>query len=295
VQGMANLNQWLHESRVFSSMRLSIPFMIATDLLIASICSTMFFSIVRFHGNWQVSEANRALAEQLYAIPSPLSVSATARLGPHLSSRQQLYHFPDHLQNADVVILELNRPDVELKNPEGKQRTRRAPAWNDMTRAALLDTTFGLRFAVDNVFCLQRGIDIKKSFHNYVMLDRLPLELIQVKNDSLENGLIFLGWKAVYIGNEQAHFQLYWKNTCQQKKDDQLNFYSSSDDFQIPIDHQPVFGRLELHEFPVGKIVCDHLFVDRPTNDSTNTYSISVRVSSQESRQLITFQFPRAH
>jgi len=269
--------------------------MVAADLLIASICSTMFFSIVRFHENWQVSEANRALAEQLHAIPSPLSVSATARLGPHLSSRQQLYHFPDYSQVADIVILELNRPDVEQKNPEGKQRTRRAPAWNEITRAALLDTTFGLRFAVDNVFCLQRGIDIKKSFQNYAILDRLPLEPIQVKKDTLENGLIFLGWKAVYIGNEQAHFQLYWKNTCQQKKDDQLNFYSSSDDFQIPIDHQPVFGRLELHEFLVGKIVCDHLFVDRPSNNSVNTYSISAGPSLQERHQLFIFQFPHSH
>jgi hypothetical protein len=269
--------------------------MVAIDLLIAAICSTMFFSIVRFHGNWQVSEANRALAEQLHAIPSPLSVSATARLGPHLASRQQLYHFPDHFQESDVVILELNRPDVELKNPEGKQRTRRAPAWNEITRAALQDTTFGLRFAVDNVFCLQRGIDSKKSFQNYAILDALPADPIQLKNDSLENGLIFLGWKTVYIGSEQAHFQLYWKNTRQQEREDQIKFYLSADDFQIPLDQQSGFGRLELHEFPVGKIVCDHLFVNRPANDSINTYSISVRVSSQESRQLITFQFPHSH
>jgi uncharacterized membrane protein len=295
VQGLANLNQWLRRFRIFSSIKLSIPFMIATDLLIASICSTIFFSIVRFHGNWQVSEANRALAEQLHAIPSPLSVSATARLGPHLSSRQQLYHFPDHYQNADVVILELNRPDVELKNPEGKQRTRRAPAWNALAQATFQDKTYGLRFAVDNVFCLQRGIDSKKSFQNYAILNALPPVPIYLRSDSLENGFIFLGWKAVYIGKEQAHFQLYWKNTRQQKKDDQFNFHLSSDDFQIPIDHQPVFGRFELHKFPVGKIVCDHFFVNRPANDSTNIYSISVRVSSQESRQLITFQFPHSH
>ncbi|MCU0645814.1 MAG: DUF2079 domain-containing protein, partial [bacterium] len=295
VQGLANLNHWLRRSRVFSSMRLSIPFMIATDLLIASVCSTMFFSIVRFHGNWQVSEANRALASQLHAIPSPLSVSATARLGPHLSSRQQLYHFPDHFQESDVVILELNRPEAELKNPEGKQRTRRAPAWNEITQAALQDTSFGLRFAMDNVFCLQRGIESKKSFQNYAILDALPPVPIHLKSDSLESGFIFLGWKVVYIGKEQAHFQLYWKNTRQQKKDDQFNFYLSSDDFQIPIEHQPVFGRLELHEFPIGKIVCDHLFVNRPANDATNTYSISARPSLQERNQLFTFQFPSSH
>ncbi|HEX9975222.1 MAG TPA: DUF2079 domain-containing protein [bacterium] len=295
VQGMANLNQWLRRSRVFSSIKLTIPFMVAADLLIASICSTMFFSIVRFHENWQVSEANRALAEQLHAIPSPLSVSATARLGPHLSSRQQLYHFPDYSQVADVVILELNRPDVELKNPEGKQRTRRAPAWNEITRAALLDTTFGLRFAVDNVFCLQRGINPKQSFQNYASLVAMPPEAIQVKNDSLENGLVFLGWKAISFGNEQAHFQFYWKNTRQQERENQLKFFLSTDNFLIPIDHQPVFGRVELHEFPVGKIVCDHLFVDRPSNNSVNTYSISAGPSLQERHQLFIFQFPHSH
>ena len=293
IQGLANLNWWLRKSRLLSFVKPSISFIIAIDLLIASIGSTMFFSIVRFHGNWRVSQANRLLAQQLQAIPSPLSVSATARLGPHLASRQQLYHFPERFQDADVVILELNRPTVEIKNPGGEQRTLHVPGLNEHSRAALQDTSFGLRFAADNVFCLQRGIDPKKSFQNYAILDTLPIEPGQAKSDTLENGQIFLGWKTVFIGSEQAHFQLYWQTTRRQNRQDHLNFYLESDDLQLPIDHQPLFGRLEWHEFPVDKIVCDHLFVNRPANDHTNKFAISVQAPSHRLHQLITFEFPR--
>lgn len=295
VQGLANLDQWQQKSKCFTFIKFSTSFTIAIGLLTASICSTLFFSILRFHGNWQVSQANCKLAEQLHAIPSPLSVSATARLGPHLASRQQLYHFPDHFQDADIVILELNRPDVEIKNLTGKQRTRRASAWNEITKAALQNPAFGLRFAEDNVFCLQRGIDPIQSFKKYALLDSVPNEPQQAKDDTLETGLIFKGWHTVYTGDEQAHFQIYWQKTRPQNQDEKLEFYLSSDKSLLSIDHQPVFGRLELHEFPVGKIVCDHLFVNRPQNFSGDTCSISIKVSSRELHQLITFQFPRAN
>lgn len=293
IQGIANLNQWLH--RMFSSIKPSIPFIIAIHLIIASICSTLAFSILRFHGNWRVTESNRALAKKLHAIPSPLSVSATARLGPHLSSRQQLTHFPEHSSFADMVILELNRSDVEIKSAGGKQRTRRVPAWNEFSKAAMQNPTFGLRFAKDNVFCLQRGIDPTLSFKKYAVLDSVPRQLQKIESDTLKNGLIFLGWRTVFTSDKQAHFQLYWQSTRRQSQDDQLKFYLSTNNSLLPLDHQPVFNRLELHEFPIGKIVCDHLFVNRPQNVKGEACSISVRVASREHHQLLTFRFPPPH
>lgn len=292
IQGLANLHHWLQRAPIFASIKSSLPALIAIDLLIASICSTMFFSIIRFHANWRVSEANRELAEQLHAIPSPLSVSATGRLGPHLASRPLLCHFPEHFQKSDIVILELNRPDVEIKNATGKQRTLRVPAWNKISQAAMQDSNFGLRFATDNVYCLQRGIDSNESFKQYAMLDSLPFNGERVQHDTLANGLIFKGWKTIYLGSQQAHFEIFWQKARQQNRDDQLELFLSFDDCLLSIDHQPVFGRLAWSDVPIGTIVRDHLFVDRPRDHHHCTFSIAAQLSSGAPQPLFTFRFP---
>ncbi len=285
IQGLANLSKWLGRFKMFIRKNGIIPLAVAAIVLAASILSTTQFSILRFHRTWHVSEGHRALAASLHDIPSFYSVSATARLGPHLASRENLFHFPQGADSADLVLIELNRPIVEMKNPSGKFPTSKVPAFNEAVKAAFQDTSLGLLFESDNIFCLKRGFHPKTSFAEYAILEKLP-EGIQT-NGRIDpgNGISFLGWSPVYVGEQQAHFKIYWKKDSTWKKGRNIKLVLSSEGDEFRLKHQPVFGRFKIEDWPNDKIICDHIFIDRPTTiKSMEKFEISVTVDSLDGR-----------
>ncbi|UCE06309.1 MAG: DUF2079 domain-containing protein [bacterium] len=293
IKGMANLKRWLNRFTKFKTNK--IPLLLGSLILVSSVVSTVQFSILRFHTAWCVAENHKKLAKQLHEIPPELSVSTTARPGAHLANRKKLYHFPEHFSKADIIIIELNRAEVEVKNIAGKLQTIRVPAMNEFAQSVFPDTTLGLRFVEDNVFCFQRGLDARASFKSYAFHDEMPSDAIKMKKIEMGNGLYFLGWKPVYIGNSQAHFQLFWFTNKQQNRDVQLNFFFKSGDRKIKIPHKPLFGKIPIDEWNVGKTICDHIFINRPKNIKADAFSvlasISVAANDQE-QQLLTFKFP---
>ena len=255
----------------------------------------MNFSILRFHKTWHVSENHKKLAKKLHEIPAELSVSTTARPGAHLANRKELYHFPEHFSKTGIIVIELNRPEVEIKNIVGKLRTMRVPAMNEFAQSVFQDTTVGLRFVEDNVFCFQRGLDTRASFKTYFFCDEIPSEMIKAKKIEVGNRLYFLGWKPVYIGDRQAHFQIFWLTEKQQTGDVQLKFYLRSGDSIIEIPHKPLFGKIPIHEWAAGEIIVDHLFVNRPQDEEVTVFSVEVSVSDVENTReyhLFEFNFP---
>ncbi len=292
INGMANLKQW--SARLPKLQVNRITFVFSSILLLASVISTTQFSILRFHKTWRVSEDNKKLSQQLRAIPSELSVSASARVGAHLANRKELYHFPEHDSNADLIILEFNRPEVEIKNLTGKLRTSRVSAMNQFTQRVFQDTTLGIRFIEDNVFCFQRGLASKASFEKFCLLEKMPSNVAATHLIDFGNGLHFLAWKSIYIGNQQAHFQLFWSTTESQPETTQLNFYLASSESQESIPYQPVLGKIPINEWEPGKIIADHLFINRPGSTETKTYSVIVSVftgKNFQQRQVFKFDF----
>jgi uncharacterized membrane protein len=293
IKGMANLKRWLAR---FLKLRTDRTLLILSSIiLVLSVISTVQFSILRFHQTWRVSENHKKLAKQLHQIPSEFSVSTTARPGAHLTSRKELYHFPEHFSKVDIIIMELNRAEVEIKNIAGKLRTIKVSAMNEFAQSVFQDTTLGLRFVEDNVFCFQRGLDSRASFKSYAFQDEMPSEAIKMKKIEIGNGLYFLGWEPIYIGDRQAHFQLFWFINQQQNRDVQLNFYLKLGDSIIEIPHKPLFGKIPIDEWAEGKIIADHLFINRPKNIKVDVFSIlssiSVAVNDQD-QLLFTFRFP---
>lgn len=283
IQGLANFSKWTGRYQIFIRKSRIIPLAVTAMVLAASILSTTQFSILRFHGTWLVSEEHRALTARLHEIPSFYSVSATARLGPHLAAREKLFHFPQGADSADLVLIELNRPIVEMKNPSGKFPTSKVPAFNEAVKAAFQDTTLGLLFESDNVFCLKRGFDTKTSFAEYAILEKLPEGIQTNGRIDLNNGLSFLGWSPVYVGEQQAHFKIYWKKDSTWKKGRNIELVLSSDGSEFRLKHRPVFGRFEIEDWPVGNVICDHVFVDRPSEmRSMEKCDISATVPSSK-------------
>jgi len=293
INGIMRLKQWAQR---FSKLKTDrIPVIIGSLILTASIISTTQFSILRFHKTWHVSENHKKLAKKLHEIPAELSVSTTARPGAHLANRKELYHFPEHFSKTGIIVIELNRPEVEIKNIVGKLRTMRVPAMNEFAQSVFQDTTVGLRFVEDNVFCLQRGIDTRASFKTYFFCDEIPSEMIKAKKIEVGNRLYFLGWKPVYIGDRQAHFQIFWLTEKQQTGDVQLKFYLRSGDSIIEIPHKPLFGKIPIHEWAAGEIIVDHLFINRPQDEEVTMFSVEVSVSDVENTReyhLFEFNFP---
>ncbi len=293
IQGISNLKGWSNRFPKFQSNR--IPIILSSIILLASIVSTTQFSILRFHKTWQVSASNKKLSRQLLAIPSDLSISATARVGAHLANRKELFHFPEHFSDADLIVLALNRPEVEIKNLTGKLRTNKVVAWNELTQSIFQDTSLGLRFIEDNVFCLQRGLASKASFKELFFLEEIPSNGTAANKINVGNGLNLLGWKPVYIGNQQAHFQLFWSTDKPQPETTCLNFYLTSADSAMEIPYKPILGRIPIHEWEPGKVVSDHLFVNRPKDTEARTYSVMLSTSTDNNSQrihLFDFIFP---
>lgn len=292
IKGIANIKQWISRFPKLNTSR--IPFVFGLLILATSIISTTQFSILRFHKTWYVSESNKKLVTQLQEMPPDLSVSTTARAGAHLAKRQELYHFPEHCSDADIIIVELNRPEVEIKNITGKLRTLKIAALNELTESVFQDTTLGLRFVEDNVFCFQRGLPRRESFEAYAFRDEMPSNVTETKKIVLGNGLYFLGWKPVYIGDKQAHFQLYWLINKQQPGEGKLKFFISSGDSKIKINYAPLLGRIAIHEWTPGKIICDHLFINRPAVEDSVTISVLASISGAGNtgeQKLFTFEF----
>ncbi len=292
IKGIANIKQRIPRFPKLNAIR--IPFVFGLLILVSSIISTTQFSILRFHKTWYISENNKKLAKQLQEIHPNLSVSTTARAGAHLANRQELYHFPEHFSDADIIIIELNRPEVEIKNMTGTLRTLKIAAMNEFTESVFQDTTLGLRFVEDNVFCLHRGLSPGESFESYAFIDEMPSEAAKTEKIDLGNGFYFLGWKPVYIGDEQAHFQLYWFTNKQQPHEEKLNFFLSSGDSKLKINYEPLFGRVTIHDWAPGKIICDHLFINRPDVEDSGIISVLASISGAGNtgeQNLFTFEF----
>ena len=279
IKGLANVKCWLNRFHKLSIKQNQILFIAVLLILVTSVISTTQFSIVRFHRNWHVSKDNKRLSKRLREIPSELSVSTTARLGAHLANRIELYNFPENSSAADMILLELNRAEVEIKNISGKKRTLKIPALNDFTRTALEDTNLGLNFVQNNVFCLAQNTNPRVSFKNYAFLNEIPDDVIRRKID-LGSGLIFLGWKTVYIGKKQAHFQLYWQTSKKQTSRARFNFYLTHEDSTEQIPHSPMFGRIKLEDWIVGKTICDHLFINLPKTLNESEFAVQLSFSS---------------
>lgn len=292
IQGLVKLKRLLTRFPKIKIDRLLI--MIGSIIMIASVVSTTQFSILRFYRTWKVSEANKLLSNKLQQIPSELSVSTTARPGPHAANRRDLYHFPDHAANSDIIILELNKEYVEIKKQTGKQPTTMVLAMNDLTQSIFRDTTLGLRFVEDNVFCLQRGLDPLTSFRKYAIKEDVPEHLYKSEKIELEHGLTFLGWEPVYIGRDQAHLKLYWLNAKKQSKGTDLEFYLTSDEWIEKIPHRPIFGRINIENWSHEKVICDHLFINKPIELKEDRFSVKVNFSTSPNiikHHLFTFQF----
>ena len=106
--------------------------------------------------------------------------------------------------------------------------------------------------------------------------------------------MYFFGWKSIYIGFDQAHFQLYWLADKQQPGEEKLFFSLVSGDSKIKIPYEPLFGRLKIHDWATGKIICDHLFINRPEIKDPGTFSVMAATSSvgnEGEQSLFNFEF----
>ncbi len=284
INGLARLRSQLH--RIIPRTAHRMPIVLSAMIALAAILSTTQFSILRFHKSWQVTNNHRKLSQRLYALPSELSVSATARVGAHLTNRCDLYHFPERFSEADIIVLELNRPEIEIKNFTGRFRTRKIAPMNEWTRAVLQDSTLKMLWVEDNVFCLQRESGHLSHEDQFFTLDTLPDDAVIINNLAFNDGLNLIGWQPVYIGKQQAHYALYWKKNKPISCPARLNFYFSAGDSLHIIDHQPIFGRVPIQNWPTDKMIVDHLFIDRLDNEAAITYSVVASISHNDDPQL---------
>ncbi|MDZ7264073.1 MAG: DUF2079 domain-containing protein [candidate division KSB1 bacterium] len=292
VQGLANI---LRHVRRYRKVRWFSTEAIMGIVLLSAMVSAAHFSILRFHRLWQVTPQHRMLSDALRDIPAQLSVSTTAREGAHLAERQYLYHFPERVNDADIVVLDLKRPLMEIKAFADSQRTRRLPAMNELSWRVLRDSSWGLRFAIDNTFCLQRGLASKESFARYALQDSLPAGIDGRLNIQVGSGIWLVGWSTVYIGADQAHFQLYWYRAAATPPGSPVKFLLQSEHWSREFDHQLLFGRLQFEGIPPGKILCDHLFINNPQQAGQRTFAVAI--ASDEAihktpRVLFSFNFP---
>lgn len=292
VQGMANIITYGRRHRATRWFSAEVGMIL---ILLSTAVATTQYSILRFHRIWQVTRQHHLLSQALQEIPTNLSVSSTPREGAHLMERQFLYHFPERVSDVDMVVLDLKRPLMEVKAFAGRHRTLRLPALNELSLAVLQDSAWGLRFAIDNTFCLQRGLPAKESFARYAILDSLPPALDGRLNIQLRPGLSLVGWATVYIGCDQAHFRLYWLRQEATSAGLPIKWLLRRNHWRQEFDHHPLFGRLQFEDIPPGKILCDHLFINNPHYSDRRHFSVAVVTGDdlqQVPRELFSFDFP---
>ncbi len=292
IQGMANIITYARRHRSIQWFSAEIGM---TVILLSAMVATTQYSILRFHRIWQVTPQHQLLSQALQEIPTNLSVSSTPREGAHLAERQFLYHFPERVSDVDIVVMDLKRPLMEVKAFAGSHRTLRLPALNELSLAVLQDSAWGLRFAIDNTFCLQRGLPAKESFARYAILDSLPPALDGRLNIQVNPGLSLVGWATVYISCNQAHFRLYWLRQEATSAGLPIQWSLQGNHWRQEFDHYPLFGRLRFQDIPPGKILCDHLFINNPHYSGLRNFSVAV-VPGDDLQQvpceLFSFDFP---
>ena len=292
ISSLAKIQNWTcnlkHHSKLVKG--------IAIIIFICSIFSTFTYSILRYHINKKPTQKNINLTNRLQKIQENLSVSSTARLAPFLTKRKELYHFPANANKVNIILIELNRPVIEIKNMNSKFPTSKVPTMNELVETTLQNKNLGLNFVEDNVFCLKRGIDPINSFTKYSFRNKLPENGVMLQNVNINNELVFLGWETVYIGRQQAHFKLFWKKINFKEEKQRISFHLFSGDTINEIAYKPIFGRVELNEWPIDKVICDHLFINKQENNINNSVYVSISTSQNNENSkhhLFNFEFKK--
>jgi len=292
VQGLAHISNQRIWPSLSGEKRYRIMLVATVAVLVSSTIATEQYSILRFHRTWQPTENQIAFSARLRSIPSNHSVSATARLGPHLAARENLYHFPQRADCVDMICIELNRPIVEVKNPTGKFPTAKVPAMNALTRSVLSDTSLGLLFEQDNIFCLQRQTDTRESFARWAISGALPQNIHPPITSGWGDGIACRGWTPIFIGSRQAYFRIYWEKSAAWTSGTDIQLFGTMEGRTYDLAHQPVFGRFAPKEWPVNVVVCDALFIDNPAPDSGGQRELTVALATNSGNfPLFTFRF----
>lgn len=277
VIGMSNVMARLKKRGLASK---SIPVIIAALICLASAISTVSYSIVRYHKNWVPLRKEKFISDKLKNLPSSYSISTTARLGPHVAHRRHLYHFPVNRSKADLILLNLNYPRVEVKNSSGKSPTLKVSTFNDSIINTLADSSLDLFFEYKNVFCLQKKQIAQDRFFNYFFPESIENYVKTHECIPVTHDLEVIKIERVYGDQDQHHYVLMFKNHVSYTADDSLVYYIRMENRLIKLNHRPQFGRYQLADWPENTMVRDHLYFNKPTDVEQNTYEIYAAISS---------------
>ena len=286
VNGINRARSWFDERHF---IRDRIVIILSISIFIASVIATLTYSILRYQGDWSPTQMNRITAAKLHDIPDSCSISTIASLGPHVANRQHLYHFPDNWDDADFLLIGLNRPKIEIKNYDSKLPTIKTKAWNQATMKAFADPNRDLMFEIDNVFCLMKRQDGEDAFFRYFFRDSVTIARRYRSKIHIEDDLTIRGIEPVYQSADQIHVIITFQNDRAYTVHDSLTYYLLIGDKLIPVDHRPQFGRYTMRDWPQGKMILDLLFIDKPAGATDIDFRLFLTTTAFPKEQIPIF------
>lgn len=212
------------------------------------------------------------LDETLARLPEGASVSAHFFLGDHLARRERLFLFPDHREDADLLVYDLALPFTRLMTRRTVQHRAELPI-NTPFLEALRDPRYGVTLYRDGLVLLRKGADHEAGLA--LLLDAPSWEIDQRALRPVGDGLWCAG--STYRGRAGlsrgwAHLTLYWTAPEGLGKETELLLRCVGPTGETQIRHVPLLGLLPARRWTPGRIFRDEVFIPLPPGPPRGTY-----------------------
>ncbi len=147
---------------------------------------------------WPPTTPHQQLLARLTSqIPREVPVSTTSPLFPHLSHRRFLYRFPQTIQDAEYILLDVSQVTT-------------LPIDFRLNYLKALEQGFGIRDAVDGYILLQRGLPNKElpdAFYDAFRTHAAPQYPVAI---DFEDKFRFLGYDVRQDDWQRVYLRTYW-------------------------------------------------------------------------------------
>ncbi|MBI2864684.1 MAG: DUF2079 domain-containing protein [Chloroflexi bacterium] len=252
ILGLANAQRFV---RAFSeALAQPITYVLSGLVLILSISGYYQGVVLPLSDHFPVVTSHNRLAQEfIKRIPQDKGVSAGSTLNPHVSQRERLYLFPDGLDDADYVFLDVTASPHP--KDEGSQYTE--------IQKLLRSGKWGVEAAKDGYLLLSREAtttQLPEEFFTFTETRKPQID--NSRKVTFGNSLRFLGYdlhpKSTKLSGRDAYAQmtLYWEVVKPLQKDLWVTVQvAASQAIIFTSAYQPTLLWHPTHEWPVGEIV----------------------------------------
>jgi uncharacterized membrane protein len=197
----------------------------------------------------QQTDHDRIGLKIMAQIPPDAAVSAQSDLAPHLSHRENIFLFPEKLDQADYIFLDVTSTVFPMTS---------YAQYQDKI-SAVLSSGFGIVASEDGYLLLEKGKNgnsLSTEFYSFVLTSEdnaVPQNNVKAV---FADGVHFLGHDLLQKRNSTLQIQTYWQLDHSVSPNTEIQLYTVNPDGQV-LNTIPSFATswLSMDEWPINEVI----------------------------------------